>query len=508
MQRCDARASIAGRAEQLTEALSRTPSESLVRLHSLINVGKDALAFTAYTASDALWTLQDAFDVFEQQGLSLLPSKRWELSALAAAAAVGTASLANARSTGTYASDLSDLPLEYDPESFASYFKRRPLRAAGRAAEILYYVVGFAFAVLASDGSKDAVASALTELLSNLGPTFVKVGQALSIRSDLLSPAYLKALSRLQDNISPFDSTRARQIVETELGAPIGQLFTNFDTPVASASLGQVYKTQLQEDGSEVAVKVQRPGITEQIALDLTMLHAAAPALKRYYSLNSDLQGLVNEYGSRFWNECDLVKEMKNGERFIEAMRERNFDSVSAATPFSKYSTTRVLTTKWISGNNLDELNRADVPRLVATALQAYLVQLLDVSTIHADPHPGNLKVTEDGQLIVLDWGLVCEVSKERQLSLIDYISNLVTENYSSIPNDLVALGFVVEGSEEKIANSEVVDVLSDVLSQLSSGGGAKKLDIDAIQNTISELVARQGNLFQESLMSVPCHFL
>lgn len=456
-----------------------------------------------------LRSLHDASALLQKKAPLLLPATTTELASVGITATIGSLALLYARSAGSKLIEVDGLPLAYDVARFQQYFSRQPLRVSARAIEVIWKSAGFAFAVQIDrargeeEKNKTARAEQCVRLLSDLGPAFIKVGQALSIRVDLLDAAFIDALATLQDRVPPFDSNDAREILRNELDAPINQVFSQFpDLPVASASLGQVYKASLN-DGRTVAVKVQRPGIHEEVALDLILIRSLVPWIRKWQNLNTDLQAVCDEWGTRFIAELDYRQEARNGARFQQVMRDRGFSSVSAATPLMHLSTQRVLTSEWVDGQRLEQAEPDKVPRLAAVALQCYLTMLLDDGVLHADPHPGNLLLSNDGTLTILDWGLCCYVSKEKQYALIDYISHLVSEDYNAIPNDLISLGFVVPGAEDKIGDSEVVEVLGSILSELSGGGGAKKLDVDKIQSTIGKLVQEQGNLFM-----VPAYFL
>lgn len=258
----------------------------------------------------------------------------------------------------------------------------------------------------------------------------------------------------------PFPTSDALAIIEEELGQSVDSIFSDISLePIASASLGQVYKGTLR-DGRCVAVKVQRPGILEGIALDLFLIRTIAPLVGRAYKLNTQLTAIVDEWGNRFIAELDYRKEAQNGKIFSVTMEQRGLQSVMAAPVVDEFTTSRVLTTEWIEGERLEESDDQDVARLCGIALNAYLTMLLDTGVLHAgaptvcsivnnakgvrvittlfplwiDPHPGNLLRTKSGKLCLLDFGLVTEVSKEKQYALIDYIANLVGENYEGIP--------------------------------------------------------------------------
>jgi len=402
--------------------------------------------------------------------------------------------------------------LVYDPEVAAAYFRRRPLRVLARSAGAARLAGGWLLSLALDralgreEAARGARAQQLRETLTRLGPAAVKIGQVLSARVDLLPTAYLSELRRLQDAVPPFCEAEARAILAAELpGAPFARISP---APLASASLGQVYRAELG-DGRSVAVKVQRPRVAEGVALDLMLLRIVAPIVQRSRGLNSDLVGLVDEWGRRFTDELDYRLEASRGEAFRVAMAARGLgDSVTAAEVVPSLCTRRVLTTRWVDGCRLDEPGAAaDSGRMVGLAVAAYLTMLLDTGCLHADPHPGNLLRTRDGALVVLDWGLVTEVSEQQQSSILLYIAHLVGRDYASVPADLVAMGFVPSAKAGALADSGVARVLADIFRALAKGGGARVVQaelgaVDSLARDVAEVQRRYGNLLQ-----IPSYF-
>eukprot|EP00960_Hanusia_phi_P018427 543167-Hanusia_phi.AAC.5 len=212
----------------------------------------------------------------------------------------------------------------YDKDTAAEYFRERPALFLTRGMQIALAAVGFGLSVgldLLTNKYKENEgrrADQATTILTELGPTFIKIGQSLSIRSDLLSPEYLRALTQLQDKVPEFSTETAMETVRQELGKDVSSIFQGFDRPIAAASLGQVYKTKLK-DGREVAVKVQRPNILERIALDMHLIRESAPLLKQL-GAPGDIEGLVDDWGYGFVNELDYRKEGKNAEAFVASI--------------------------------------------------------------------------------------------------------------------------------------------------------------------------------------------
>jgi predicted unusual protein kinase regulating ubiquinone biosynthesis (AarF/ABC1/UbiB family) len=257
-------------------------------------------------------------------------------------------------------------------------------------------------------------------LLTVLGPTFIKIGQSLSIRTDLLSPAYVRGLKTLQDQVPAFPTAEAREIIEGELGQSIDSLFSEFSlTPVAAASLGQVYRARLKSDGREVAIKVQRPNIMNQIALDMHFLREIAPVLRRSFNLNSDTTGTVDAWGVGFVDELDYISEAENAEYFTESISTTPLSGVVfAPSVVEELTTGKVLTTEWVLGERLDKSPNEDVTILCSIAMNSYLTMMLETGVLHCDPHPGNLLRTPDGKLCILDWGMVTRLDPNLQATL------------------------------------------------------------------------------------------
>ena len=251
--------------------------------------------------------------------------------------------------------------------------------------------------------------------LEKLGPTFIKLGQLLSTRGDLLPAPYLEALSRLQDQIEPFPYEEVDSIVSGELGVRISKAFADFDPqPLAAASLAQVHFAHMR-DGRAVVVKVQRPNIREQIVEDLEALGQMAEFLDAHTELGQryDFGNMLQGLRSSLLRELDFKPEANNLLTFRENLRE--FDRIVIPEPIESFCTSRVLTMEYISGKKITDLSplrlmEIDGPGLARELFRAYLKQLLLDGFLHADPHPGNVFLTEDDQIALLDLGMVARL--------------------------------------------------------------------------------------------------
>ncbi|HET8718785.1 MAG TPA: AarF/UbiB family protein [Nocardioidaceae bacterium] len=261
-----------------------------------------------------------------------------------------------------------------------------------------------------------AAAESLTDDLEAMGPTFVKLGQLLSTRVDLLTPAYTDALSRLQDEVEPFDHETVEQIVSSELGVRLSKVFPDFDRkPIASASLGQVHRARLR-DGRDVVVKVQRPDIREQVLADMEVLTDLAGVLDAHTDTGRRLgvSDLVEEFRRTLLEELDYRREAANLETLRGIVEDHDRLVVPAAYP--DLTTSRVLTMEYVDGSKVTDLGplrklELDGAGLADALFAGYLRQVLVDGVFHADPHPGNVLVTADDRLALIDVGMVARVA-------------------------------------------------------------------------------------------------
>jgi len=259
-------------------------------------------------------------------------------------------------------------------------------------------------------------AEELADDLENLGPTFIKLGQLLSTRGDLLPPQYLEALERLQDRIEPFPYEEVERIVSSELGARVSKLFLHFDTqPTAAASLAQVHRATMR-DGRAVVVKVQRPGVRELIVEDLEALEKVAEFIDGHTEVGKryEFTNMLVDLRHSLLHELDFRREATNLEKLRRSMRE--FEDIVIPEPIDDYTTSRVLTMEYIAGRKITEVSplrfvELDGSRLAEEVFRAYLKQMLVDGFFHADPHPGNVFLTEDNRIALLDLGMVAHLS-------------------------------------------------------------------------------------------------
>ena len=267
-------------------------------------------------------------------------------------------------------------------------------------------------------------AEELAEDLEKLGPTFIKLGQLLSTRADLLPEPYLEALARLQDNVEPFSPALVEEIVSTELGGRISKLFAEFERdPTAAASLAQVHRARMR-DGREVVVKVQRPNVRETIVQDLEALDEVASFIDAHTEVGKryEFGNLLVELRSSLLRELDFKREANNLSRLRTSLRE--FERLIIPEPIEDFTTSRVLTMEFVTGKKITDLGplrllELDGPALSEELFRAYLKQILVDGFFHADPHPGNIFVTDDNRLALLDLGMTGHISGNFQENLL-----------------------------------------------------------------------------------------
>src|SRR5829696_1261247 len=272
--------------------------------------------------------------------------------------------------------------------------------------------------------SEIAPAEDLAKDLEKLGPTFIKLGQLLSTRADLLPGPYLDALARLQDQIEPFPYEEVERIVSGELGVRLSKAFDDFDpSPLAAASLSQVHKAYMR-DGRAVVVKVQRPDIRELIVGDLEALGEIAHFLDQHTELGKryEFDNMLVNLRKSLLRELDFTIEANNLHTIRENLAE--FDQLVIPEPVDDYTTTRVLTMDFISGKKITDLSplrllELDGALLANELFSAYLKQFLVDGIFHADPHPGNVFVTNDDRIALIDLGMVGRVTRSFQDNLL-----------------------------------------------------------------------------------------
>jgi predicted unusual protein kinase regulating ubiquinone biosynthesis (AarF/ABC1/UbiB family) len=307
--------------------------------------------------------------------------------------------------------------------------------------------------------------SELADDLEAMGPAFVKVGQLLSTRSDLLPPEALEGLSRLQDAVEPFSFQDVERTVCDELGVRLSKAFSRFDaTPIAAASLGQVHRAALR-DGREVAVKVQRPNVREQILRDMDSLQELAGFLEHHSepAKRVGLRHVVEELKQSLLRELDYRLEAQN---MVEIGRNlARFGRISVPQPVPDYSTARVLTMDYVSGQKITAVSplvlaEAGSRDLAEELFRAYLHQVILDGLFHADPHPGNVLLTDDRQLALIDLGMVSRLSPDLQEDLLHFLLAIADGRTEQAANLALAMGERLDGFDEPTFRRRVAEVI------------------------------------------------
>lgn len=292
----------------------------------------------------------------------------------------------------------------------------------------------------------------LKEKLIQLGPTFIKIGQSMGTRADLLPLPFVKELGTLVDQVPAFPNDIAFAIIERELGKKISEVYKEFELqPVAAASLGQVYRARLYS-GEEVAVKVQRPNLEGTIKGDIIILKKVAKFAERFPQLNenADWAGMLREFDTTIHEEMDYVAEGRNAERFRDNFK--NWSNVHVPAIHWHATTSKVMTMEFIHGTKVTDLEEQrhrniDPSKVNRLLIKTYLKQLLEDGFFHADPHPGNLLVMPDGRLAFFDFGMVGRITPQLQAKMIDAFFHVVGKDPAGIAQDLIDLDFLKPGT-------------------------------------------------------------
>jgi len=315
--------------------------------------------------------------------------------------------------------------------------------------------------------------------LEKLGPTFIKLGQVLSTRSDLLPPAYLEPLSRLQDKVDPVPVADIIKIVEDELGVRVSKAFASFEeAPLASASLGQVHRATLR-DGRPVAVKVQRPDIGEQVRQDLDVLDEIAAFVDHHTQTGKryEFQPMIREFRKSVMVELDYKQEAGHLKTLGENLTE--FPRVIVPAPVEGYVSTRVLTMDYVRGTKVTKLSPvalvdSDPEGLAEELIRAYLHQILITGFFHADPHPGNVFITDDSRIALLDLGMVGHLSPSLQDKLLKLVLAVAEGHGEEAADAAIGLGEKREDFDETGFKRDVVELVGQyqgaVLAEIQIG--------------------------------------
>src|SRR5436189_515215 len=336
-------------------------------------------------------------------------------------------------------------------------------------------------------------ADELASDLEKLGPTFVKLGQLLSTRVELLPRAYLDALARLQDKVEPFGFGEVEKIVTSETGVRLSKAFSDFEsTPIASASLGQVQLARLR-DGRPVAVKVQRPNIREQMVEDLDALDDIAEFLDNRTEIGRkyEFTGMLTELRKSLFRELDYRLEAHNLSAFREQLKA--FDDIVVPAPIADYSTSRVLTMEYVRGTKITEMSPLarmdfDGEALAEELFRAYLNQILVEGFFHADPHPGNVFITPDYRIALLDLGMVGRIMPRLQEDLLQLLLAISEGRGEEAADIAIKIGDTRDMSDDQGFRRRIAEIVA-----VQKTATVRQMEVGRLVLEVTQVAAASG---------------
>lgn len=327
--------------------------------------------------------------------------------------------------------------------------------------------------------------------LEELGPTFIKLGQVLSTRPDLVAPEFVEELSKLQDHVPPFGYDEVRRIVEGELAGSLEDTFQSFEeTPLAAASIGQVHRARLK-DGEDVIVKVQRPGIRKVIEVDLEIMLHLASLMERHleeFQTNRPVR-IVEEFARTLEKEVDYTIEASHIERFSRQFMDD--ETVYVPKVFRETTTERVLTMEYIDGvkaSDIDRIEKEGLDRKIITARGADLIlkQIFDHGFFHADPHPGNIFVLPGNVICYLDFGMMGSIDRQTREDFADLVHSVVKKDEAGAMQALLMLTRYDEEPDGRLLARELADFMGQHLYK-----PLKDLQMEKLLQQLVELISR-----------------
>lgn len=401
------------------------------------------------------------------------------------------------------------LPKVYDPFEIKSFWNKYPTIAIDRMFTIMSTITPFLVKLIIStyvtnllsidDGKNNnneketrqkERAVEFRQLLQQLGPCFIKFGQMLSIRPDVLPPVVVYELQKLCDSVPAYPTPKALEVLKKELNVKnASDVYLDLDEdtkPIAAASLGQVYKCRLRSNPNKyVAVKIQRPDMIRTVSLDLYLLRKYSETVEKMKSMiysiglaakrkSYDIQ-LLDTFANASYFELDYVHEGKNQERIAKELIPRiGKDKMYIPKVYWDHTSRKVLTSEFIDGVQLAKSDSKVIKRLIPVGVKVYLAQLLDTGFFHSDPHPGNLLVDTKGRLVLIDFGLCATVAKPDTENMTKAIVHLMSGDMGKLLDDAIELGFL----PRDVDKLNLVPVLEQIYSsaQLEINEEEKKI--------------------------------
>ncbi len=371
--------------------------------------------------------------------------------------------------------------MEYTPTKNLIWLLFRPWILFPRIIYILLTFLFFLLRLIFQGSSKNEtvqknLSKYLFNVITDLGPCYIKLGQALSTRPDLVRQDWLAELTNLQDNLPPFDHKIALKIIENELGSPANILFEDFpNKPIASASLGQVYKARVSKN-KYVAVKVQRPNLEFIIKRDVAILKILANFLSPFLPLNIGvgIGEIIDEFGRALFEEINYEKEAINAEKFKNLFKKNSYVYIPKVE--KSFSSKKVITTSWVDGVKLKDRKEIETNNLIPssfirTGVISGLQQLFEHGYFHADPHPGNMFALKggdenNGNIAYVDFGMMDSISDFDRLTLIKAIVHLINNEFLLLAKDFQKLGFLSENQNLELLVNPLKEVLGNSLGK------------------------------------------
>lgn len=346
--------------------------------------------------------------------------------------------------------------------------------------------------------------------LKNMGPAFIKLGQLLSTRPDLLPPEYIEALSDLQDEVEPVPYEEIEEVVQEELGVRISKAFTSFEKePLASASLGQVHLAEIRS-GETVVVKVQRPGIRVKIMKELEVLDKSSGFLEENTDFGKRFQvhAMFNHFKKTLLRELDYTKEAEHIKRFQKNLAE--FDKITIPSTIDDYCTERVLTMQYLKGKkitNISPLQQLDLDgeEITDQLFKAYLQQIVIDGFIHTDPHPGNVHLMNNDKIAMLDFGMIAHIAPDQKIHYLKLLINIGEGNANGVVDRLIEMSEVMDNADEKTFRNTVGDLVLENRDATAKDLQTGKIILDLVQfaGTNGYLLPIEMSLIGKTLLNL-----
>jgi predicted unusual protein kinase regulating ubiquinone biosynthesis (AarF/ABC1/UbiB family) len=351
-----------------------------------------------------------------------------------------------------------------------------------------------------SDDAHRARARKLTRTIASLGPSFIKLAQVFGIRADIVPQIYVEELSELHDRVPPFPTTEVRKRIELELKRPLDTVFESFQPQaLAAASLGQVHRARYR--GEEVIVKVLRPGVEELVATDVRVVQNVVFILEQFidHHIIRATRTIIDEFSRVIAEEMDFLHEAENVERFAELYRDSNF--VIIPKIYREVTTTRILVMQFFEGFRVDEVqeivrHNIDTRRMIENLIEFYGGQLLVHGLFHADPHPGNILVQPDARIVLLDYGMVVEITSDFRQSLVNAVASAVRSDVDGV----IDAAYKLDMLELDVSPSTVREAAQAIISI--------HLDKNLTQRQIQEISFQVLNTFYRFPLRLPSNLV